>query len=125
MFSKYLNALRFSFTKARTHASNALRTSASEDVKVIGGAENFWLYSEKEGYDITHPAAPNSPKVYPRMTLRTQDSRAMIDPTKTALVVIDMQNYFLSPAFGRPSDSLGLQVVERLTEQAIPACRKA
>ena len=41
-------------------------------MKVIGGAENFWLYSDKEeGYDITHPAAPNSPKVYPRMTLRT------------------------------------------------------
>ncbi|KAI4668804.1 uncharacterized protein J4E78_002632 [Alternaria triticimaculans] len=94
-------------------------------MKVIGGAENFWLYSEKEGYDITHPAAPNSPKVYPRMTLCTQDSHAIIDPTKTALVVVDMQNYFLSPAFGRPSDSLGLQVVERLTEQAIPACRKA
>ncbi|KAI4917763.1 hypothetical protein J4E85_009855 [Alternaria conjuncta] len=94
-------------------------------MKVIGGAENFWLYSEKEGYDITHPAAPNSPKVYPRMTLRTQDSHAIIDPTKTALVVVDVQNYFLSPAFGRPSNSLGLQVVERLTEQAIPACRKA
>jgi len=94
-------------------------------MKVIGGAGNFWLYSEKEGYDITHPAAPNSAKVYPRMTLRTQDSRVTIDPTKTALVLIDLQNYFLSPAFGRPSDSLGLQVVEWLTEQAIPACRKA
>jgi isochorismate hydrolase len=94
-------------------------------MKAIGGAENFWLHSEKEGYDITHPAAPDSPKVYPRMTLRTQDSRAIIDPTKTALVFIDLQNYFPSPAFGRPSDNLGLQVVERLTEQAIPACRKA
>jgi hypothetical protein len=125
MFSKYLNALRLPFTKARTHASNALRTSASEDVKVIGGAENFWLYSEKERYDKTHPAAPNSPKVYPRMTLPAQDSRPIIDSTKTALVVIDLQNYFLSPAFGRPTDSLGFQVVERLTEQAIPACRKA
>jgi len=93
-------------------------------MKVIGGAENFWLYSEKEGYDITHRATPNSSKVYPRMTLRTQNSRTIIDPTKTALIVIDMQNYFLSPAIGRSSDSLGLQVVERLTEQAIPACRK-
>jgi hypothetical protein len=94
-------------------------------MKVIGGAKNFWLYSEKEGYDITHPATPNSPRVYPRMILRTQDSRAIIDPIKTVLVVIDLQNYLLSPAFGRPSDNLGLQVVERLTEQAIPACRKA
>jgi len=59
------------------------------------------------------------------MTLCTQDSRDVVDPTKTALVVIDMQNYFLSPAFGRPSNSLGLQVVERLTKQAKPACRKA
>jgi hypothetical protein len=51
-------------------------------MKVIGGAENFWLYSEKEGYNITHPAAPNSPRVYPRMTLRTQDSRASLIPLR-------------------------------------------
>jgi hypothetical protein len=97
----------------------------TENVKVIGGPEHFWLYSETEGYDITHPPTPDAPKVYPRMALRTQESRAVIDPAKTALTIIDLQNYFLSPALGRPSESLGLQVAEKLKEQVIPACRKA
>ncbi|KAF2828418.1 Isochorismatase hydrolase [Ophiobolus disseminans] len=93
--------------------------------KVIGGAENFWLYSETEGYDITHPASPDAPKIYPRMTLKTDSSRVVIAPARTALVIIDLQNYFLSPAFKRPSESRGLRVVERLINEAIPACRKA
>jgi nicotinamidase-related amidase len=95
-----------------------------ENVKVIGGPENFWLYSETEGYDITHPPTPDAPKIYPRMTLQTQEARAVIDPAKTALVIVDLQNYFLSPALGRPSESLGLQVVEKLKNHVIPACRK-
>lgn len=47
-----------------------------------------------------------------------------MDPTKTALAIVDLQNYFLSPALGRPSKSLGLKLAESLKEQVIPACRK-
>jgi nicotinamidase-related amidase len=93
--------------------------------RVIGGPENFWLYSETEGYDITHPATPDAPKIFPRLTLKTVDSFLTIAPSKTALVIIDLQNYFLSPALHRPANSLGLQVVEKLKKEAIPACRKA
>ena len=96
----------------------------AEKFKVIGGPTNFWLYSETEGYDITHPPTPNAPKIYPRITLQTQESRVVIDPTKTALVIVDLQNYFLSPALRRPAKSLGLQVVEKL-KTVIPACRNA
>ncbi|KAF2490820.1 Isochorismatase hydrolase [Lophium mytilinum] len=98
---------------------------ASDQVKVIGGAETFWLYSETNGYDLTHPPTPVGPKVYHRISLKTTDSWAVIDPKKTALVIIDLQNYFLSAALGRPSDSPGLKVVDQLLEHAIPACRKA
>lgn len=86
----------------------------TEKVKIIGGAENFWAYLEDGGYDLTHPATPDATKAYPRMTLQTRDSRAVIAPTKTALVIVDLQNYFLSPALGRPIKSLGLQVTDRL-----------
>jgi len=41
------------------------------------------------------------------------------------LVIIDMQNFFLSPALGRPSDSKGLLAQQRLLEYAVPAARKA
>jgi nicotinamidase-related amidase len=101
------------------------RAQTTEQHKVIGGPDNFWLYSETEGYDITHPATPSAPKVYPRMTLRTDDSHVAIAPAKTALVVVDLQNYFLSPALKRPSESLGLRIVEKLKIEAIPACRRA
>ncbi|ROW01963.1 hypothetical protein VMCG_05605 [Cytospora schulzeri] len=44
---------------------------------------------------------------------------------KTALVVIDLQNYFLSPALGRPRDAVGTRVVNKLVDDVIPACRRA
>lgn len=102
------------------------RAQTAHYPKVIGGPDNFWLYSEAEGYDITHPPTPSAPKTYPRMTLSPTDgSRVVIAPAKTALVIIDLQNYFLSPALKRPHESLALRVVEKLKNEAIPACRKA
>ncbi|KAF1848818.1 uncharacterized protein K460DRAFT_415302 [Cucurbitaria berberidis CBS 394.84] len=120
MFFRHLSVFRDPFTKAKKRIRNILRAPMTDNLKVIGGPENFWLYSETEGYDITHHLTPDAPKVYPRMTLQTQESCVVIDPTKTALAVIDLQNYFLSPALGRPSESLGLQVAKKLKEQALP-----
>jgi nicotinamidase-related amidase len=94
-------------------------------VEVIGGLKNFWLYSEANGYDLTHPPTPNSSPIRPRLSLETTTERVAIDPAKTALVVIDLQNYFLSPLLGRPVDGVGMKVVDELLEHAIPACRKA
>ncbi|KAL9109253.1 MAG: hypothetical protein Q9227_006008 [Pyrenula ochraceoflavens] len=98
---------------------------ATGDVEVIGGSKSFWLYSKEHGFDLTHPATPTSPLVYPRIPLQTRTAPISIDPKKTALVVIDLQNYFLSPALGRPTDAVGLKVVDKLLQVAIPACRKA
>ncbi|KAH8742315.1 Isochorismatase-like protein [Diaporthe sp. PMI_573] len=98
---------------------------ATKKVEVIGGAKNFWLYSEADGYDLTHPPAPDSSPIQPRLLLKTTTGRVTIDPAKTALVVVDLQNYFLSPLLGRPVDSVGMKVVDKLLEHAIPACRKA
>ncbi|KAI0114149.1 Isochorismatase-like protein [Nemania sp. FL0031] len=97
---------------------------SSENVEVIG-EENFWLYSPNRGYDLTHPPSPTSPLIFPRITLETTSGPVAIDPSKTALVIVDLQNYFLSPVLGRPSDSLGIQVAHRLLKHAVPACRKA
>lgn len=98
---------------------------ATKKVDVIGGAKNFWLYSEADGYDLTHPPTPDSSPIQPRLSLKTTTSRVTVDPAKTALVVVDLQNYFLSPLLGRPADSAGLKVVDKLVEHVIPACRKA
>ena len=68
---------------------------------------------------------PASPPIYPRLTLQATKARVPIDPAKTALLVVHLQNYFLSPALGRPSDGPGMKVVNKLLEYAIRACRKA
>ncbi|KAF5683074.1 Isochorismatase hydrolase [Fusarium denticulatum] len=97
----------------------------SDEVKVIGGRNNFWLWKKTTGFDLTHPSTPDSPPIYPRIPLNTRADKATIDPAKTALVVIDMQNYFLSPLLGRPPKSIGLGIVDKLVKEVIPVCRKA
>ncbi|KAK3058847.1 hypothetical protein LTR09_000412 [Extremus antarcticus] len=91
---------------------------------VIGSAKNFWLFDTTNGFDLTHPPTPDSPPVNPRVTFETKTSQIAIDPAKSALVVVDMQNYFLSAALGRAKGH-GHAAVDKLVEHAIPACRRA
>lgn len=133
-FSKSRFAWRQLNIKTLLHVRDSISTghrlqnnSASmtvEKVKVIGGKKNFWIWSEESGFDLTHPPTPKSSPIYPRIPLATTKSRAVIDPSKSALVIIDMQNYFLSPLLGRPSNSVGLGIVDKLVKEVIPACRK-
>ena len=99
--------------------------SNSSHHTVIGSAKNFWLYSENTGYDLTHPPTPSSAPIFPRVTLNTTSASVTLDPAKTALVIVDMQNFFLSPSLGKPKDSKGLKACEQLVKVAIPAARKA
>ncbi|GAW17707.1 hypothetical protein ANO14919_071730 [Xylariales sp. No.14919] len=95
-----------------------------DDTKVIG-RKNFWLYSQGKGYDLTHPPSPASPPIFPRIQLETTSGPVAIDPSKTALVIIDLQNYFLAPELGRPSDGVGIRVADKLLHHVIPSCRIA
>lgn len=92
---------------------------------VIGDSSNFWLYSSRTGFDLSHPASPYAPPIRPRLTFSTTASPITVDPAKTALVVIDMQNFFLSPAFGRDVHGAGHKALKQLVDNAIPAARKA
>ncbi|KAG8528502.1 uncharacterized protein KY384_007420 [Bacidia gigantensis] len=97
---------------------------SDKEQQSIGGAANFWLYfPQLNEYDLTHPPTPESPTVFPRMELETTKARVTIAPTKTALVITDLQNYFLSPLLGRPRDAVGMKAVDKLVNLAIPACR--
>ena len=87
--------------------------------------DDFWLYDSETGFDLTRPTPPTRPPVKNAITLQTTTSPITIDPVKSALVIIDMQNFFLSPAIGRPADSKWLQAQGQLVEQAIPAAREA
>ncbi|EXJ72138.1 uncharacterized protein A1O5_04642 [Cladophialophora psammophila CBS 110553] len=95
--------------------------------KAIVGNPNasFWLYDSETGFDLTHPPTPTSPTPSPNYTVTTTTLPITIHPPKSALVIIDMQNFFLSPNLGRPRDSKGLVAQQQLLKYAIPAARKA
>lgn len=104
-------------------ASSAFAVRSSSSV-VVGSPPNFWLFSNRHGFDMTHPPTPDAPLVYPRLTLTTSNSPVTIAPAKTALIIIDMQNFFLSAAMGRKRGE-GHEAERVLLEQGIPAAREA
>ncbi|KAH7065791.1 Isochorismatase-like protein [Paraphoma chrysanthemicola] len=58
------------------------------------------------------------------LTLQTTHTPITISPAKSALIIIDMQNFFLSPAFGKTRGA-GHAACDNLAKYAIPAARKA
>ena len=95
---------------------------------LIGKAPNHWLYSSSpETFDLTRPEPPEYALPSPKssITLSTTTKPIIISPPKSALVIIDMQNFFLSTYLGRPADGAGNKAGHRLLQTAIPAARKA
>jgi nicotinamidase-related amidase len=103
----------------------ASSSSTTHRKAIIGSPSSFWLYDTETGFDLTHPSTPTSPPISPRLTLQATTAAITIDPAKSALVIVDMQNFFLSPQLGRPADSKGLLAQQQLLKYAIPAARKA
>jgi nicotinamidase-related amidase len=89
----------------------------------IGTKSNHWLHSSTTGFDLRRPSS--SAPTTSTLTIQTTTSPITVDPAKSALVIIDMQNFFLSPALGRSTDSPGHRACAQLTTRAIPAARRA
>ncbi len=95
---------------------------------VIGTYPNHWLHaSSPPTFDLTRPKPPDYPLPSSRssISLFTTTTPIIISPPKSALVIIDMQNFFLSTFLGRPADGAGNKAAQRLLDTAIPAARKA
>lgn len=92
---------------------------------VVGSRSNFWVWSRECGWDLTHPSTPTCDTVSRPVRLRCEISDVTIDPAKTALVIIDMQNFSMCSALGTSSTPDIVQVEEILLRYAIPAARKA
>ncbi|KAJ5601490.1 hypothetical protein N7510_011024 [Penicillium lagena] len=79
---------------------------------------NQWIYDPSTGIiDLTRNGPAET-----ALTLQTTTYPIRIDPAKTAMVIIDMQNFFLHPALRAPSGP-GLDAVEVLLNK-IPAARE-
>ena len=93
---------------------------------VIGRYPNHWLYTSlPPSFDLTRPPPPKYalPPPDDSISLSTTTTPTVISPCKTALVIIDMQNFFLSTYLGRSADSAGNIAKRRLLDTAIPAAR--
>ncbi|KAK5133731.1 hypothetical protein LTR08_007485 [Meristemomyces frigidus] len=82
-------------------ASNSLTalvgTANYTDPSLIGNYYNYWkLKNNNTLYDLTRAdrLPVTSPKLIPMLGSRKE---ALIEPSRTALVIIDMQNFFLHP----------------------------
>ncbi|KAK0712649.1 Isochorismatase-like protein [Lasiosphaeria miniovina] len=88
---------------ATANRISAFRLRSSDQSAAVLGSEskgNFWLWDAQSVFDLTHPPTRTSEPVQPRLTLQCALTPVAIDPAKTALVIIDMQNYNMSSALG-------------------------
>ena len=103
-------------------------TTPSNKRTLVGSSPNHWLWSSSPLYfDLTRPPPPEYPFPSPSTTihLSTTTTPVMLDPSKSALLIIDMQNFFLSTCLGRPADGAGNRAARRLLDDAIPAAHRA
>ena len=92
---------------------------------VVGSPDNFWLWSLEEGYDLSRPSNPESPPVSSNLHLECQLSNLTIDPAKTALLIVDLQNFTLSSALRKDLPPEMFEAEEKILSYGIPAARKA
>ncbi|KAK4543522.1 hypothetical protein LTR36_005417 [Oleoguttula mirabilis] len=72
-------------------------TANDTDPSILGNYYNYWkLTNNKTTYDLTRSdrMPVTSPKLIPMIGSRKQ---AIIEPNRTAMVIVDMQNFFLHP----------------------------
>jgi hypothetical protein len=71
--------------------------SFSSSASVFGNFYNYWYKGPGGTFDLaqSNVLPVTTPKTVPMLGSR---QRAIIEPTRTALVVIDMQNFFLHPS---------------------------
>ena len=92
---------------------------------VIGSTSNFWLWSPDSGWDLTHPKTSDAAPLKTRLLLDCQISNVAIDPAKTALMIIDLQNYTMCRAFRPDTVPAMFRAQESLLMHGIPAARRA
>ncbi|KAL6409722.1 Isochorismatase-like [Ilyonectria robusta] len=79
---------------------NSLENPHDQKILVVTEG-NTWIWS-RDGWDLTHPADPSSNLPENGVHLDCETVNVKIDPTKTALVIIDMQNIGLNKVLDLP-----------------------
>lgn len=92
---------------------------------VLGNSKkNFWIWSQEGGFDLTHPPTPDSDPVVGRLKLQCSLTPIVIDPVKTALLIIDFGNYDMHAALGNDNQAW-LAAEKMVLPHAVPAARQS
>ena len=86
-------------------------TANSTNPAMIGNYYNYWEVNKNQStYDLTRSdrMPVTSPKTIPMLGRRKQ---ALIEPNRTAMIIVDMQNFFLHPHLS-PQATRGRQAVQ-------------
>ncbi|TVY75821.1 Peroxyureidoacrylate/ureidoacrylate amidohydrolase [Lachnellula suecica] len=94
----------------------------SSNLSLLGNYYNYWVQATSSLWDLTRSAREPSPTTY---TIPCNGARKsiVIEPTRSALVIIDMQNFFLHPGL-TPKATAGRGVVNA-TVNMIQGFRRA
>jgi nicotinamidase-related amidase len=76
-----------------------------------------------QGTHLTHPLTPDSEPIEPRLKLQCALTPVVIEPAKTALLIIDLQNYDLHEALGNDNSEFSC-AEDTILQYAIPAARE-
>lgn len=90
---------------------------------LVGTEDNTWIWSS-EGWDLIHPEDPSSNLSEDGVHLDCELVNIKINPAKTALVIIDMQNIGLNKALDPPAAPAMYAAQDAILQYAIPAARK-
>ena len=90
---------------------------------VVGSSTNFWMWSQEAGWDLTHAPHPTAEPANGRVHLDCEVSNIIIDPAKTALTIIDMQNITLSRSLNGEISPALFKAQDQLVKYGIPAAR--
>lgn len=109
----------YSYLRTTTRMASSVTTANSPAKTIVGNpTKNFWTFHQQSGWDLTRDTTG------PSLELLTTTAPITISPSKTAMIIIDMQNFFLSSSFGR-SRGPGHDAEDTLLKIGIPAARKA
>jgi len=117
MWSKTLLSLALCLTASAIpldlHArqeNNLVGTGFDNDTTILGNTMNYWKKYPNGTFDLTrsNQVPVTSPKVLPMFGSR---SEIIIEPSRSALVIIDMQNFFLHPQLS-PGATAGRTAVQ-------------
>ncbi|KAL8948975.1 MAG: hypothetical protein Q9222_004881 [Ikaeria aurantiellina] len=110
---------------SKTSSSMTPPSASAKKKTLLGSPNNFWLWSPQDGYDLSRPSNADSAPLPSSIQLECQVSNIRFDPSKTALLVIDLQNFTLSRALRKDSPSEMFEAEQAIVEHAIPAAREA